>query len=210
MLAAPSKEKKSNRVRPTFFQALIGMIIIVLAVYPLTKKNFRLSPLSWAQESSPGKEPASTFSEESEAGWSKIQELQGTLKAREREIAEKNRLLEEKEKQLTLIKKEIIDQVQALQSLKTEIDQNLNRLDAQEEEQMKKLLKLFEGTTPEKAGAILMDIDIAKATELIMRMDSRKASKIWGYLDPSLTTIITEQLMEKTTFRDQLSMTYSE
>jgi len=199
-----SKNKPGQEKRP-FGQLLLGIIILCIAIYCLLLRNSKINHLSWAQENLPSKSTEQLSStQKHEPGWKRIQDLQEALKKKKIEVEGKNLLLEKKEQQLALIKQEIIEQIETLQSLKKQIEQDLNQLNEQDEKRIQEILKLFERTPMDQACAIISSLaktNISTVIEIIMRMEKRKAKRLWENVDPKLGAKITKLMMKKNTVK---------
>ena len=197
-----SKKKTGQGKRP-FGQLLLGIIILCIAIYCLLLRNSKINHLSWAQENLPSKlTEQSPATKKNELEWEYIQDLQEALEKKKIEIEGEKLLLEKKEQQLALIKQEIIEQIETLQSLKKQIEQGLNQLNEQDEKRIREFLKLFERTPMDQACSIISSLaktDISTVIEIIMRMEKRKAKRLWENVDPKLGAKITKLMMEKST-----------
>jgi len=197
-----SKKKTGQEKRP-FGQLLLGIIILCIAIYCLLLRNSKINHLSWAQENLPSKlTEQSPATKENELAWEYIQDLQEALEKKKIEIEGEKLLLEKKEQHLALIKQEIIEQIETLQSLKKQIEQGLNQLNEQDEKRIREFLKLFERTPMDQACSIISSLaktDISTVIEIIMRMEKRKAKRLWENVDPKLGAKITKLMMEKST-----------
>jgi len=194
-------KRKISKERPPVLQLLLGLIVLCLAVYSFALKNSRLNHQIWAQENhEPKLRNESSLSTENESAWERIRELQAALDEKEREIEKKKFLLEQKEQQLIVIRGELSDQIKTLKSLKQEIHGKLEELDEKEEKRIKELLYLFERTPLEQSCSIITILartDMSTVIEIIMRMDKRKARRLWENINPELATHITRHIMEK-------------
>jgi|Deesub1362A_J573_1020465.scaffolds.fasta_scaffold00118_25 flagellar motility protein MotE (MotC chaperone) len=106
----------------------------------------------------------------------------------------KRRDLEEARQRLRQTQKKLEDERKRLEALRKQIKQELDR---QVEERLGKLAKVFDETTPEKAGKILSQLDPPTAAALLQRMNSRKAGRIWGYVDPERAREISRVLTQR-------------
>ena len=200
-----TSKKKTDQGKRPFSQLLLGIIILCIAIYCLLLRNAKINHLSWAQENHPAKlTEQSPTPEANELVWKRIQSLQEALEKKKIKIEGKNDLLEKKERQLALMKQEINEQITTLQALKEQIEQVLNQLDEQDEKRIQEILKLFERTPMDQACSIISNLaktDIATVIEIIMRMEKRKAKRLWENVDPKLGAKITKIMMAKSTIK---------
>jgi chromosome segregation ATPase len=208
-------KRKISKERPPVLQLLLGLILLCLAVYSFALKNSRLNHQIWAQENhTPKSGRPSSPPEENESAWERIRELQAALNERESEIEKKKFLLEQKEQQLILIRGELSDQINTLQSLKREINEKkqeinekLQELDEKEERRIKEIISLFERTPLDQTCSIittLAETDMSTVIEIIMRMNKRKAKRLWESINPELAAHITRHIMEKDILLDKI------
>jgi len=201
-----SKKKTVQEKRP-FLQLLLGIIILCIAIYCLLLRNSKINHLTWAQENLPAKSTklsSANQEQENELVWDRIQGLQDSLKKKKVAIEEQNSLLNKKERQLALVKQEVIEQIKTLLSLQKKIERGLNQLNEQDEKRIQKILKLFERTPMDQACSIISNLaktDISTVIEIIMRMEKRKAKRLWENVDPKLGAKITKLMMEKSTVK---------
>lgn len=200
-----ASKKKTGQGKRSFLQLLVGIIILCMAIYGLLLRNSKINHVTWAQENISSKSTEQLSArQENELVWKGIQELQKSLEKKKNEIEEKNLLLEKKKQQFALIKQEIIEQIETLQSLKREIENNLKQLSEQDEKRVQEILKLFERTPMDQACSIISDLaktDISTVIEIIMRMEKRKAKRLWENVDPKLAAKITKRMMGKNTLK---------
>ncbi len=193
-------KKKSDPKNRSFLQIFLGITILTISFLFFFRRNFKTDQVSWAQDNSALTQGKNTSVEENQADvFEGIQKLQESLKRKEEEISQKSRLIDQKVERLNIVKQDILQQIEAFQSLRQEIERKLQQLEDQKEVSIKKLSKIFEGTPPEEASAIIAKTDVPTAAEIILRMEKRKAGKMWGFIDPKLAAKITSFIMEKNT-----------
>ncbi|MEW6379318.1 MAG: hypothetical protein AB1611_06890 [bacterium] len=186
--------KKRSAVSP--LQLLVGAAILAATACCMFLRNSRIGNFSWVKESAAGQAAKSGVSGK-EPTWESLKEVQQSLAGREAKVREREEMLEKKEQRLADIKNEIIRNVEALKLLKKEIEEKSRQLDEQQEKRIKELSKIFEGAPPEKAGSIIAQTDLSTASEIIMRMDKKKAGRLWGFVDPKLAAEITRNIARK-------------
>ncbi len=121
-------------------------------------------------------------------------ELIAALKKREAVIFSREDALEKEEERLKEIKKEIQNNVDELLQIEERITKLIESKKAVEDEKLLKLAKVFEATPPEQAGPLLSKLDTDISAQLILKMSSRKAGKIWGYVEPGKAVKISKEL----------------
>ena len=121
-------------------------------------------------------------------------ELVRALRERDTVLAQREALLRDEERRVREIKQEIEVRIEKLQQLQNEIAALINQQQTAENEKMKKLAKVFEETPPEQAGPLLSRLDVDIAAQLLLKMNGRKAGRIWGYVDPGQAVKISKEL----------------
>lgn len=108
--------------------------------------------------------------------------LTNALQKRQRELDERERRLMEEEERIKLLAAEVTKQIgeleQQRETLKTEMDQFQGQLAAQRAKDIKKWFEIYQSLSPERAAAVLEEMDEATAREILSKMDAKKATKI--------------------------------
>lgn len=202
----PAPQPSLNR-RPKMIRAaarslprtLLGSAIVAVAVYAAFLKGSSISRLRLVRESLAGQSKASSASMAAGGSptWESLAQVQRSLAEREAKLREREKALDEQEQRLSAIKQEIIQSLELMKALQREIEEKGRKLDEQQEKRIKELSKIFESAPPEKAGSIIAQTDLLTAAEIIMRIDKRKAGRIWGYVDPKLAAKITQHIAQQ-------------
>ena len=102
-------------------------------------------------------------------------------------LSRKEEVLKAKEAQLKIMEQDILEKVQELKKLKKDLAKaaDLQKIeDPKREEELTRLARVYEAAPPEQAAQLLGKLDIKLAAQILMRIDTRKAGKIWGYVEP--------------------------
>ncbi len=114
------------------------------------------------------------------------------------ELDRKEKELTQKKEQLNKLQTEIENTLDNLAQKEEGIDKKISQLitlkESLEEEELKKLAKVFEATPPEQAGPMFDKLDVELAAKILFRMKGRNAGKIWGYVDPDQAVRISREL----------------
>lgn len=139
--------------------------------------------------------PAAAVEPESDSTEFKSLSLLGKKKE---ELERREEMLKLQEEHLNQIKAEIEKNLEGLTLKEQGIDKQMKEMDSLrqslEEEELKKLAKVFESTPPEQAGPMFDKLDIQLAAKIIFRMNGRYAGKIWGYVNPDRAVLISREL----------------
>ena len=116
------------------------------------------------------------------------------LDKKKRELEGKEKELEQKEGCLNQLKTEIEERLEELAQMEKKIEQLIVLKETEEAKDLIKLAKVFEATPAEQAGPMFNKLDVKIAAKILIRMQGRKAGKIWGYVDPDRAVKISREL----------------
>ena len=118
-----------------------------------------------------------------------LQKREAMVKVRESEI-------EKQEAYLSSLKKEIEERIEYLAQIEKKITELVEVKKTVEDEKLRKLAKVFEETPAEQAGPLLSQLDVDIAAQLILKMNGRKAGKMWGFVDPKKAVEISKKIAQ--------------
>ncbi len=118
------------------------------------------------------------------------------LEKKRLELESKERFLAEQAKRLNAIKEDILKRLKKLQSLKKELDTYFQKLKEMQNERYDKLAQIYASTPPQEAGKQLEKLDPKVAAQVMLRLDGKKAGKIWGYLPPQTASRIAQEMLK--------------
>ena len=121
-------------------------------------------------------------------------DLVKALHNRQSELNVRAEEMKRDEERLNRLKKEIEARMQQLAQVEKNIGELVAQKKAIEEEKVYKLAKVFEATPPEQAGPLMSKLDVDIAAELLLKMQGRKAGRIWGYVEPDKAVLISQEL----------------
>jgi flagellar motility protein MotE (MotC chaperone) len=122
--------------------------------------------------------------------------LMDQLRQKERSLEHREATLTAREADLRLAEKKLDERMMALQSLRAEVGQQLQGLDAAHEERVVGLVRMFEGMKPREAAPILEAAEIEVALEVLQRMNRMKAGKVLAEMDPEKASTLAERYAE--------------
>ncbi len=117
----------------------------------------------------------------------RIQEEEGRLQR-------KATALEEKERRLQILSREIRQNINDLNKLRLTVEKEHKEIIEHEDEQEKRLVKIYDAMEPENAAQRLEAMDDALGSWLLLRVNVRKAGQILGALSPAKAGRITARL----------------
>ncbi|MFV1950943.1 MAG: MotE family protein [Nitrospinota bacterium] len=116
------------------------------------------------------------------------------IEKRNNDLNKKEEALQKKEERLDILKDGIKQRLSDLTALEARIEKIISLKKDVEDKIYKKLAKVYQSTPPEQAGPLLSKLDVKIAAQILIRMDGKKAGKIWGFVDPEKTTEISKEL----------------
>jgi flagellar motility protein MotE (MotC chaperone) len=116
------------------------------------------------------------------------------IKEEEGRLEKKAMALEEKEKRLQIFSRELLVNINNLSKLRAEVQKAHQQIIEHENEQEKRLVKIYDAMEPENAAQRLEAMDDALGSWLLLRVNVRKAGQILGALSPAKASRITARL----------------
>ncbi len=123
-----------------------------------------------------------------------IQKEREALRRREEALNEREAYVQQKEARFRKIQQEVEEKVEALAQLQASLRELIREKKSLENEILKRLAKVYESTPPEQAGPMLSSLDVKLAAQILIRMDGRKAGKIWGFVSPERASQISSEI----------------
>ena len=102
--------------------------------------------------------------------------------------------LKAEEQKVLALKKEIMEKIDALKSLETQLSSKLDMDKTNDIKRLKELAKVYEATPPQKAAAMLEKLEVRTAAGITINMKRERAGLIWGYLTPQKAVAITNEI----------------
>jgi len=123
-----------------------------------------------------------------------IQKEREALREREESLTEREEKVQREEARLQTVQRDIEHKLEMLVQIQTSLQELIQEKKSLENEVLKKLAKVYESTPPEQAGPMLSSLDVGLAAQILIRMDGRKAGKIWGYVSPDRASEISKEI----------------
>ena len=96
-----------------------------------------------------------------------------------------------------MFKASLRDQLEELAAMRTRISEVVKKKNELEEEELKRLARVYEATTPEQSGVLLGKLEAKLAARILSRMNGAKAGKVLSSMEPTQAARISEQLAKK-------------
>ena len=129
--------------------------------------------------------------------WRSVKELAAALERQRTALADKELRLRQEAEQLETLKGLVKRQMEELTHMRARATEALQKKGAWEDEELNRLARLYEATTPEQSGALLGRIDAKIAAQILARMSGAKAGKVLSSIEPARAVRISEQLLKK-------------
>ena len=133
----------------------------------------------------------------SESPWPAVKQLLGALERQRIALADKEARLRREEEQLETLKGSLREQVEELTTLRARVSEVLRKKWELEDEELKRLARVYEATTPEQSGVLLGKLDAKLAAQILSRMNGPRAGKVLSSMEPTKAARISEQLLKK-------------
>jgi len=124
----------------------------------------------------------------------KERDLLAFLQKRQKELDLRESGLKAEEQKVLALKKEVMEKIDALKSLETQLSSKLDIDKTNDAKSVKNLAKVYEATPPQKAAAMLEKLDVRTAAGITINMKRERAGMIWGYLTPQKAVAITHEI----------------
>lgn len=128
----------------------------------------------------------------------KERDLLTMLQKKQKDLEARENALKAEEQKIAALKKEVMEKIDALKALETQLTAKLDTEKAQDEKRFKDLAKVYEATPPQKAAAMLEKLDVRTAAGITINMKRDRAGLIWGFLAPQKAVEITNEITKAT------------
>jgi flagellar motility protein MotE (MotC chaperone) len=124
----------------------------------------------------------------------KERDLLASLQKRQKALDIRESDLKVEEQKVLALKKEVMEKIDALKSLETQISSKLDADKTNDTKILKDLAKVYEATPAPKAAAMLEKLDVRTAAGITINMKRERAGLIWGHLTPQKAIAITNEI----------------
>jgi flagellar motility protein MotE (MotC chaperone) len=119
------------------------------------------------------------------------------LMERKRQLDERDTVLNQREEQLRALRDNIQRQVSELKRLQGDIEASMEAKKAQDAENLKKVVTLYNSMDPKKSAEKFQTLEPKVAVQILMGMNQRKAAALLQELSPDHAKRITEEIVRK-------------
>lgn len=124
----------------------------------------------------------------------KERDLFASLQKKQKELDMRESALKAEEEKGLALKKEIMEKIETLRTLETQLSSKLDMDKANDFKRLQELAKVYEAAPPQKAAAMFEQLDIRTAARITINMKRERAGLIWGYLTPQKAVAITNEI----------------
>jgi flagellar motility protein MotE (MotC chaperone) len=120
--------------------------------------------------------------------------LMKALEQKQRDIANRERRLQDTEQRLQALKQEIVTKIDVLIGLEERLNSLIETAKATENKKYKDLARVYDATPADKVSAMLEKMDTQTAAHITMNMKKDKAGAVLGHLNPQRAIEITKEI----------------
>lgn len=124
----------------------------------------------------------------------KERDLFDILQKKQKDLDTRESLIKAEEQKIVALKKEIVEKIDALKLLESQLSSRLDEDKSNDIKRLKELAKVYEATPPQKAAAMLEKLEVKTAARITINMKRDRAGLIWGYLTPQKAVAITNEI----------------
>lgn len=124
-------------------------------------------------------------------------EVMELLEERRKKAEEQEKLAEEAQRKMELLKDDIAKRIEALSKERKELEKLAEVQKEKEEANLVLLAKSLAETPPEQAGVILGELNADLAASILKRMNNRKAGRVWGHIEADKAAAISRALASR-------------
>jgi len=145
---------------------VVFFLVKALSHIDLLKQIPFPASLSWnsgdeAIAQTPAKAPTPPPKDITDDDLQKERELLTMLQKKQKDLEARENALKAEEQKIAALKKEVIEKIDALKALETQLNAKLDTEKTQDEKRFKELAKVYEATPPQKAAAMLESFGVA-------------------------------------------------
>jgi flagellar motility protein MotE (MotC chaperone) len=147
-----------------------------------------------AQTTKPVTDTATNVKDVTDDPLKKERDLFVSLQNKQRDLDIREKSLKAEEEKGLALKKEIMDKIDVLKTLETQLNSKLDMDKTNETKRLQDLAKVYEATPPQRAAAMLEQLEVKTAARITINMKRDRAGLIWGYLTPQKAVAITNEI----------------
>jgi len=99
------------------------------------------------------------------------------------------------EERLKILKADIQAQIEQLRKLKEELDEQRKGAEGKKQDQLVKVVKIYEAMPPEEAAKAIEKLDDDTAVKILTSLKPRSAGKVLAQIDPARAAILSKKAL---------------
>lgn len=119
------------------------------------------------------------------------------LGERRRQLDDRERAVEQREAMLKAAEQRITEKVNELKAIQAKLEGALKKQDNEREEQLKRLVKVYENMKPKEAARIFEQLDDGVLIDVAERMKEVKLAPVLAGMEPKKATLVTTELAKR-------------
>jgi flagellar motility protein MotE (MotC chaperone) len=119
------------------------------------------------------------------------------LSERRRQLDDRERAVEQREAMLKAAEQRIAEKVNELKAIQAKLESSLKKQDNEREEQLKRLVKVYENMKPKEAARIFEQLEDGVLIDVAERMKEVKLAPVLAGMEPKKATLITTELAKR-------------
>jgi flagellar motility protein MotE (MotC chaperone) len=119
------------------------------------------------------------------------------LGERRRQLDERERAIEQREALMQAAEKRIAEKVNELKVIQAKLESSLKKQETEREEQLRRLVKVYENMKPKEAARIFEQLDDAVLIDVAERMKEVKLAPVLASMEPKKATLVTTELAKR-------------
>lgn len=118
------------------------------------------------------------------------------LRQKEARLDERERLQDEREARLNMLKQEIENKERRLEDLRRQVDEAMAAYQALKDEDLSRLIEVYSAMKPAAAAPLVEKLELKYGVEVVLRMQPRKAAKLLSAIDGARAREISRAVTE--------------
>lgn len=163
---------------------------------PAAAQQPQPAPATQAQAPSVTGKPRETQVDPASMSQTEIDVLQA-LSERRRQLDERERTVEQREALLKAAEQRISEKVNELKAIQAKLEASLKKQESEREEQLRRLVKVYENMKPKEAARIFEQLDDNVLIDVAERMKEVKLAPVLASMEPKRATLVTTELSKR-------------
>lgn len=124
-------------------------------------------------------------------------EILASLRAYQKRLDEREKKLDEREKKLAEIETKALVRIDEMKKMEASLRDMLKQEDSIKAKKIKRLTAVYAGMKPERAAAVIANVDLETVVKVFLRMNEKRVGKILSFLPTEKAVIISEAMTQR-------------